>query len=148
MYWIITIVQLTGVFLQGRPLRQKTWGQFSRSEFSNHIKQWSLLPFALYWVHFVLLVCVFIYTYCCATLMSCKMNLVTFKSNIFVIWCVYVLSGRKYMQFLLFFLSLLILEIQYHGWDPIDWYSPATYPCLSQTRPLISIGICSVLLFD
>jgi len=62
--------------------------------------------------------------------------------------CVYALSGREYMQFLLLFLSLLILEIHYHGWDPIDWFSPATYPCLSQTRPLISIGICSVLLFD
>jgi hypothetical protein len=66
-------------------LTQKTWGQFSRSEFSNHIKQCSLLPFALYGVHFVLLVCVFIYTYCCSTLMSCKVNLLTFKSNIFVI---------------------------------------------------------------
>ena len=51
--------------------------------------------------------------------------------------------GENQCRFL-FFVYMLPLEIQLsrgQGWDPINWFNPTTFLCLSQARAWISNAI-------
>ena len=67
--------------------------------------------------------------------------------NFFMYWChswwslCVIRAGFLYIYVLLLEIQLSRVE----GWDPINWFDPATFLCLSQTLTWVSIITCHVL---